>query len=74
VSQTVPTRFSTDKDREFRCPECGNRWTRGLSGTEYGHERGTGENGAQDRCSRRPRTVDPRRCAPDHDDWQSAES
>lgn len=43
---------------EFRCPDCGNRCTRGPSGVEYGHARGTA-NGSDERCPRRPKSVDP---------------
>jgi len=52
-----------------RCPECGRQITAGPSGVEYGHERGIGETGDTERCSRRPDCVDPVRDAPDHDDW-----
>lgn len=46
-------------EREFRCDECGRRCTVGMDGeTEYGHSRGL-EHGDQDRCSRRPDSVDP---------------
>lgn len=73
MNQTVPTRYSAEKEREFHCDECGNRCTRGLTGTEYGHSRGN-EDADSEPCSRRPDGVDPRRCAPDHDDWQTGES
>jgi hypothetical protein len=60
VSQLAPRhKLSVDKDREFRCDECGNRCTRGRDGTEYGHARGYELQ--QDRCSRRPDSVDPGR-------------
>jgi hypothetical protein len=52
-----------------RCPECGRQVTRGPSGVEYGHERGIGETGQTERCSRRPDCVDPGRDARQHDGW-----
>jgi hypothetical protein len=54
--------MSEDPPREFRCPECGRRVTRGPSGTEYGHQRTARDNygsGVEERCPRRPETVDP---------------
>ena len=43
---------------EFRCPECGQRCTRGPEGIEYGHA--TGYLNSKERCSRRPgEHVDP---------------
>jgi hypothetical protein len=51
---------------EFRCPDCGNRCTRGPSGTEYGHARDTSSGNAE-RCPRRPDSVDPDQNAGDDD-------
>lgn len=46
-----------DGPRQFVCPDCGYRITVGLDGTEYGHFRGLRQD--QDRCPRRPTSVDP---------------
>jgi hypothetical protein len=46
-----------DAPGEFVCPDCRRRVTRGESGTEYGHMRGT--TGYGPRCPRRPTAVDP---------------
>lgn len=42
----------------FRCEDCGRMVTRGPSGLEYGHLRGTHRAG-ETRCPRRPEEVDP---------------
>lgn len=40
-------------EREFRCPECGNRCTRGPDGEEYGHRKNAGRgDGGEGKCSR----------------------
>lgn len=46
------------EERRYKCPDCGLRVTRGLSGKEYGHRRGRGD---QERCPRRKSNVDPQR-------------
>jgi len=53
------TSIRPDGPGEYRCPVCGQAVTRGPSGTEYGHQRGTETRGAE-RCPRRPEDgVDP---------------
>ncbi len=48
-----------EDDGEYRCPECGNQATRSSSGVEYGHARKYDPYNGRERCSRRPRSVDP---------------
>lgn len=64
----LPDRRPEDSG-EYRCPECGRQVTVGPSGREYGHERGANETGSQERCPRRPASVDPKRDAPQYDGW-----
>jgi len=44
-------------DRTYVCDECGKPITIGLSGTEYGHQKG--KRASEERCSKRPDCVDP---------------
>lgn len=50
-----------DDRREFICPECANRCTRGRDGTEYGHRRNSSRGTDNGDCPRRPDCVDPGR-------------
>ncbi|GAB6863285.1 hypothetical protein ACFR97_10405 [Haloplanus litoreus] len=55
-----------DQPGTFECPDCGCQVTRGPSGREYGHRRGT-THADYERCPRRSAAVDPKRSQPDSD-------
>ena len=58
-----------DGERTYRCPECGRAITVGTDGTEYGHARGVAGTTPDERCPRRPASVDPKRPGHDWDGW-----